>query len=203
MSKIIYKQMDKSDSLNEFITTLLQQYDLNEAHITVEKRKPLFYVKASIGRYVVAKKDSDVYLLVDKVISILHKQIREYERKQFDIHKRLKKEVYSDEPIQKIKKFIIKPMNRNNALEHMQLLGHTFYLYINEEEHNKPSLLFEKDGEVFSQTSFEQVKIEDAYLEMANTPSLEYYAFIDIDTDVLTVIYRRKNDTIGIIDASL
>lgn len=201
MSKIIYKQMDKSDALNSTILSLLQQYELEDAHITLEKRKNIFSVKASIGRYVVSKKDHDVYLLAEKVIHTLHKQIKEYERKKFDIHKRFKKEVYTDEPLQKIKKFIIKPMSRSNALEHMQLLGHQFYLYIDTE--NKPSMLFEKDGEIYSQTSFATSSIEEAVMEVFENESKHYFPFIDQDENILTVVYKRKTGDVGIIEASM
>lgn len=202
MTKIIYKNLTKSDSLNSLILNSLGEYNLQDAHITLEKRKKIYHMKASLNRFVVSKKDYDLYSLADDVITALHKQIKSYEDRKFSVHhKRTHEEEEIIEPVQKVKKFIIKPMNQDNALEHMRLLGHKFYIYI--DENNKPILLFENDGEVYSQTAFPESTISEAIVKLLDDIELEYYAFIDTETGVLTVVYKRKSGDVGIIDASL
>ena len=192
--------MDKSETLNNQIVSSLEQHDLSEIHITVEKRNRLFHIKASSGKYVVSKKDYDVYSLAEKVISTLHKQIKSYEVRNTDKFRRRKLEDSASKQLQKIKKFIIKPMTQENAIEHMKLLGHKFYIYINTD--GLTALLFEKDGEIYSQVAFEHLTLETAIVKVLDE-NLEYLAFVNEENDIVTIAYKRKNGEVGIIDAEL
>lgn len=99
---------------------------------------------------------SDFYASIDTVIDKLERQIRKNKtRISSKKNREVKDFVYDnienieeikEEKIVKRKKIEVKPMNEEEAILQMELLGHEFYLY-KDVETNQPSLIYRrKDG---------------------------------------------------------
>ncbi len=83
---------------------------------------------------------SDMYTSIDHAIDIVIRQIRRHRTK---LEKRLRAGVYeAEEPgfempdeasLVRTKRFAMKPMSIDDAIAQMDLLGHSFFLFLNEE----------------------------------------------------------------------
>lgn len=99
---------------------------------------------------------SDFYAAIDTVIDKLERQIRKNKTKLVSRKRETTDFVYEyiddieEEPETKIvkrKKIEVKPMDEEEAILQMELLGHQFYLFKNIET-NQPSLIYKrKDGD--------------------------------------------------------
>jgi putative sigma-54 modulation protein len=104
----------------------------------------------------------DLYTAVDKVAEVMNRQVEHYKGKLPASHRRgtpsirtSTAEVTSppdEEPMQegphivKTKRFDVKPMDIDEAVDQMVLLGHDFFLFYNTDQ-NKMNLLYKrKDG---------------------------------------------------------
>lgn len=101
------------------------------------------------------EEQQDFYSAVDLVISKLERQIRKNKDKLMKKEKKGTKEfnleevipIESEEKIIKRKKIDLKPMDEEEAILQMELLGHSFYLY-KDSENNTVSVIYKrKDGE--------------------------------------------------------
>lgn len=99
---------------------------------------------------------SDYYAAIDTVIDKLERQIRKNktritsnrkkEVKEFAFDYLEEIETETEEKIVKRKKIEVKPMDEEEAILQMELLGHEFYLF-KDAETNKPMLVYKrKDG---------------------------------------------------------
>ena len=108
---------------------------------------------------------NDMYVAIDLVSDIIEKQIKKYKNKLIDkkqaaasfsdlfINYDEEDKVNDDIQIVKFKKFDIKPMTAEEACLQMEMLGHSFYVFVNAE------------------------------------------------TETTAVVYKRKNNTYGLIEA--
>lgn len=88
------------------------------------------------------ERGADIRSAVDSVIDKLHKQISRFKTKRLDRYQRgggdevwgeelpveVEEEEY-DRSLVRTKRFAISPMNAEEAIEQMDLLGHTFFVY--------------------------------------------------------------------------
>ena len=105
---------------------------------------------------------TDMYVSIDLVEEIIERQLKKYKNKIIDKHqaaasftKNFVDEDVDDEEevkIDRVKKFDIKPMYPEDACVQMELLGHSFYVFMN------------------------------------------------ADTDQVNVVYKRKNNSYGLIE---
>ena len=117
-------------------------------------------VKGSILR--AEESSSDMYVSIDLVEEIIERQMKKYKNKLIDRKQSaqafselfLNEDSYEDEEIRivKTKRFAMKPMDPEEACIQMELLGHSFYVFLNAE------------------------------------------------TDEVNVVYKRKNNTYGLIE---
>lgn len=102
--------------------------------------------------------DSDVFSAADKAVDIIERQIR---RNKTKLEKRTKKEAFSDNillsgddyeeessefNIVKKKRFHVKPMNAEEAVLQMNLLGHSFFVFKNQDTDEMNVVYKRKDG---------------------------------------------------------
>lgn len=100
------------------------------------------------------EEQQDFYAAVDLVVSKLERQIRKNKDKLVKKEKKGNKEfkieeiipIESDEKIIKRKKIDIKPMDEEEAILQMELLGHSFYLYKDSESNTVSVIYKRKDG---------------------------------------------------------
>lgn len=100
------------------------------------------------------EEQQDFYAAVDLVVSKLERQIRKNKDKLVKKEKKGNKEfkieeiipIESDEKVIKRKKIDIKPMDEEEAILQMELLGHNFYLYKDSETNTTTVIYKRKDG---------------------------------------------------------
>lgn len=104
---------------------------------------------------------SDMYTSVDEVVEKLERQIKKYKeklRKHMDKSSLRKssqeklikitesKILTQPSPIVKIKNFLMKPMDTEEAIQQMELLGHSFFIFLNSETEGINVIYKRKDG---------------------------------------------------------
>ena len=137
----------------EVIVTMSVQKEQQKIEVTIP-------VKGSILR--AEESSSDMYVSIDLVEEIIERQMKKYKNKLIDRKQSaqafselfLNEDSYEDEEIRivKTKRFAMKPMDPDEACIQMELLGHSFYVFLNAE------------------------------------------------TDEVNVVYKRKNNTYGLIE---
>lgn len=160
------KNIDVTEALRNKVTKKLSKLDKffhkeTEAHVTmsVEKNRHIMEVTITFDGIVMRAEVSndDMYACVDKVIDILERQIRKYKTK---LEKKLHESAFKPEnfendrkveeeeefKIVRTKKFAIKPMDVEEAILQMNLLGHEFFMFTNAET-SEPNVVYKrKDG---------------------------------------------------------
>jgi len=97
--------------------------------------------------------DADIFAAIDKTVDVLERQIRKNKTR---LEKHLREgsfhfedahsEVVEEEPAYQIiknKRFDIKPMDLQEAILQMNMLGHKFFVFAN--EHNKINVVYKRD----------------------------------------------------------
>jgi putative sigma-54 modulation protein len=132
-----------------------------EAHLTfnVERGRYIFEVTISAkGMFIRAEESSDdMYASIDMVIEKLERQIRKYKTKlgkrihqdamvaeNFEIAEPVEEE--EDLPIVRTKKFALKPMDLEEAILQMNLLGHSFFVFSNASDERVNVIYRRRDG---------------------------------------------------------
>ncbi len=135
------------------------------ATISVEKNRHIFEVTLQAKKAIIrAEEESDdIYNSIDRVIAKLERQIIKYKEKLYykygneynkePVSNILEEEGYhlgdksnQDRKIVKTKRFAIKPMSPEEASLQMELLGHNFYVFSNEETAQINVIYKRKDG---------------------------------------------------------
>ena len=103
-----------------------------------------------------AEEDSnDMYLSVDRAVDKLESQIRRYRTKMGKQLREARAEspeaaepVYEDVnfDVVRVKRFAVKPMDVEDAITQMELLGHNFFLFMNSENDKMCVLYRRNDG---------------------------------------------------------
>lgn len=145
--KIRGNKIDITDSMKEYVKeklSKLEKYSLEEfeANVLVKVRNYTQKVEVTIPLKTLIlraeEESSDFYSAVDLVVNKLERQIRKnktkLKRKEKSGIKELNMENILDIPEEeekevKRKKIEIKPMNMEEAILQMELLGHNFYMY--------------------------------------------------------------------------
>jgi putative sigma-54 modulation protein len=145
------KNMEVSEALKGRVMKKLGKLDRffhpdTEVHVTmaVEKNRHIMEVTIPFNGVVLRAEESndDMYQSIDRVLDILERQIRKYRTK---LEKKLHEGAFEPEnfminediqeenefKIVKSKKFAIKPMNVEEAILQMNLLGHEFFMFSN------------------------------------------------------------------------
>lgn len=118
-----------------------------EAVVTLSVTKDRQRIEVTIpvkGHIIRAEQESsDMYVSIDLVEEVIERQLKKYKNKLVD--KQQAAMAFSDlfmqeeyEPaeeinIAKVKKFAVKPMDPEEACVQMELLGHSFYVFLNSE----------------------------------------------------------------------
>ena len=168
---IVGKNIDVTPGLKSAVEDKLGKLDkyFSEdtiVHVTLsvervdQKIEVTIPVKGSIIRS--EQVSTDMYVSIDLVEEIIERQLKKYKNKIIDKHqaatsftKNFVDEDLEDEEevkIDRVKKFDIKPMYPEDACVQMELLGHSFYVFMN------------------------------------------------ADTDQVNVVYKRKNNSYGLIE---
>lgn len=146
---------EKLEKLNKY----LENNDKVRANVIVKVKNHQQIVEITIPlkSFILRSEESkdDFYAAVDKTIDKLERQIRKNKTKLMSkkvrevkdfIYAEIEEENYNEGKIKKRKKVEVKPMNEEEAILQMELLGHEFYMY-KDSDTNKPSVVYKrKDG---------------------------------------------------------
>ncbi len=102
------------------------------------------------------ERGEDLFTAIDKVVAIMNRQIEHYKGKLYKKGRgsslargELRQEVTTTPPskrVIKVKRFAIKPMSVDEAIDQMELLGHDFFLFFNADTEKLNLLYRRKDG---------------------------------------------------------
>lgn len=131
----------------EVIVTLSVQKERQKIEVTIPLK----------GRTIRAEESSsDMYVSLDLVEEIIERQMKKYKNKLIDKKQSaqafsslfINEEYESDDEIQivKLKKFAVKPMDPEEACFQMELLGHSFYVFLNSETEEVNVVYKRKNG---------------------------------------------------------
>lgn len=169
--KIIFKgkHIEVTDAMRNYIEKRLNKIERHFDHIlevivtlNVEKNRQIVEVTLQASRALIRAEEEtdDMYASMDKVADKLERQIRKYKDKYLKKshpgteRKGLTKEGVNVEDsesneiakIVKTKRFATKPMSVEEAAMQMDLLGHNFFVFANDNT-NKVNVLYKrKDG---------------------------------------------------------
>jgi len=167
--KFVYtgKGMEVSESLKARVEKKLgkmERYFSQEAEATARFKQQkgarnIVELTVSVGGLILRAEESsnDMYLSIDRAVDKLESQVRRY-RTKLDKHLRdAKLEPIAEvaaEPIYeeasydvvRTKRFAVKPMSVEDAITQMELLGHDFFLFLNEETDIMSVLYRRNDG---------------------------------------------------------
>ena len=128
----------------------LERYFRDEPDASVRFRQQkgarnIVEITVSVSGIILRAEESsnDMYLSIDRAIDKLESQIRRYRTR---LEKRIRpnevetEAVPAEEPVVeeanydvvRVKKFAVKPMSVEDAITQMELLGHTFFVFLNE-----------------------------------------------------------------------
>ena len=164
--KYIYtgKGMEVSESLKARVEKKLgklERYFRDEPEATVRFKQQkgarnIAEITINAGGVILRAEESsnDMYLSIDHAVDKLESQIRRHRTK---LEKRIRSselEPVAEVPafeeqsydIVRVKKFSVKPMSVEDAITQMELLGHDFFLFMNEENESMNVLYRRNDG---------------------------------------------------------
>ena len=157
-------KLDITDSMKDYVKDKLSKLDkylvdqkvkanvLVKVHNYLQKVEVTIPLKTLILR--AEEEQQDFYAAVDLVINKLERQIRKNKAKLQKRNKMSTKEfniddvipIDEEQKIVKYKKIDVKPMNSEEAILQMELLGHDFYIYKDSDTNNVCVLYKRKDG---------------------------------------------------------
>lgn len=165
---IIGKNIEVTSALKDAIGKKLSRLDryFGEEHIAhvklvVQKNRQTIEVSIPLSGVIIRSEESteDMYASIDLVVDKLERQIRKQKT-------RLEKRIHSDSlkfheisahetaitedeekgKVVRTKKFAIKPMNSEEAVLQMELLGHNFFVFMDDKSQEVNVLYKRKDG---------------------------------------------------------
>lgn len=133
-----------------------------EAHVTlsVEKDRQKIEVTIPVKGNIIRSEQvsSDMYVSIDLVEEIIERQLKKYKNKIVDRQQSassfskmyVENDYLEDEDIKivRTKKFDIKPMYPEDACIQMELLGHSFFVFINAET-DQVNVVYKRKGDTY------------------------------------------------------
>ena len=155
-----------SDSLKaraEKKLTKMDRYFNREAEALIRFRQQrggrnIAEVTVSVDGLILRAEESsnDMYLSIDRAVDKLDSQIRRYRTKMGkqlrDVRPEQPEEIVepvyeaANYDVVRVKKFAVKPMDVDDAITQMELLGHNFFLFMNAETNSMCVLYRRNDG---------------------------------------------------------
>ena len=162
------RNMKVTESLRNQIELKLEKFDKFftsdvEAHVTMSHQKSMQTLEITIplknsAIFRVEETSDDMYKSLDLAVDILSKQINKHKtniRKRYQGHESIRFETAPgnqikdniEKKIVKIKSFMMKPMDPEEAVLQMELIGHNFFVFLNGETNDINVVYMRKDGD--------------------------------------------------------
>ncbi|MDF2546598.1 MAG: ribosomal subunit interface protein [Anaerosolibacter sp.] len=156
-----------TDALKDTINNKLEKFGKYfkedteaQATLSVEKNRQIFEITIPINGSILRAEESteDMYASVDKAIDKLNRQIEKYKtklEKKYKGHDTIRFEYIpdvtpgekSEAKIVRTKRFSVKPMDPEEAVLQMELLGHNFFVFTNGDTEELNVVYKRKDGD--------------------------------------------------------
>ncbi len=160
------KNIEITEGLRERVTKKIAKlnrfFDTEaEAHVTlgVQKLRQIAEITISYNGIVLRAEESneDMYISIDKAVDLIERQIRKnktrLEKRLYENDFRVENFTFTDEipeekefNIVRSKRFAIKPMDIEEAILQMNLLGHEFFMFFNADTNHSNVVYKRKDG---------------------------------------------------------
>lgn len=167
--KIIGRRYDVTDKIKDYTEKKLGKLDKffkdeSEARVVIGTIKDNDYIEATIYAggmmYRAEAYDREILAAIDKIVDVIERQIRKNKTR---LEKKIKRDATLDNmllsgtpytegeetkefEIVKTKRFVVKPMNAEEAILQMNLLGHNFFVFKNVETDEMNVVYKRKDG---------------------------------------------------------
>lgn len=167
--KIIGRRYDLTDKIKDYVEKKLSKLDKffkdeSEARVVIGTIKDNDYIEATIYAggmmYRAEASDREILAAVDKIVDVIERQIRKNKTR---LEKKIKRDAtvdnmllsgtpYTDSEeanefeIVKTKRFTVKPMSSEEAVLQMNLLGHNFFVFKNQDTNEMNIVYKRKDG---------------------------------------------------------
>ena len=164
---IIGKNIDVTPGLREAVESKLGKLGRyftpnTEIHVTLSVQKGHQKIEVTIpvkgGLVRSEQESSDMYVSIDLVEEIIERQIKKYKTKIVDKKQSalafseafLQEEAEQEETVNivKTKRFAMKPMDAEEACVQMELLGHSFYVFLNSET-EQVNVVYKRKGNTY------------------------------------------------------
>ncbi|MCC8051425.1 MAG: ribosome-associated translation inhibitor RaiA [Clostridiales bacterium] len=161
------KNIDVSDGLKAAIKEKLgklERYFTADTEIivtlSVEKERQKIEVTIPVRGNIIRSEQvsNDMYVSIDLVEEVIERQLRKYKEKIIDRHQgggNFRKEFIEkeSEPLDEVKiirtkHFDMKPMYPEDACVQMELLGHSFYVFVNAES-DQVNVVYKRKGNTY------------------------------------------------------
>lgn len=158
------KNIEVTQSLREAVESKigkLERYFTQDtevhAMLSVEKGRQKIEVTIPVKGGIIRAEEAneDLYTAIDRVEDVIERQLKKYKTKLTDKRQAggnlqpafLEEEIEDEEEIRiaKVKRFEIKPMYVEDACVQMDLLGHSFYVFINAET-DQVNVVYKRKG---------------------------------------------------------
>ena len=156
-----------TDALRDTINSKLEKFGKYfkedteaQATLSVEKNRQIIEITIPINGSIIRAEEStdDMYVSVDKAVDKLNRQIGKYKtklEKKYKGHDTIRFEYIpdvapsekSESKIVKTKRFSIKPMDPEEAVLQMELVGHNFFVFTNGDTEEVNVVYKRKDGD--------------------------------------------------------
>ncbi|MBS4535769.1 ribosome-associated translation inhibitor RaiA [Clostridium sp. D2Q-14] len=160
------KNMQVTEGLRETVNRKLDKLDKFfqkgarvKVTMTVEKNRQIIEVSVPFSSAIIRAEEEteDMYTSIDKVVDLLERQIRKHKTKlerrknngrtiRFENIPEYKEDEDDEPKIVKTKKFAMKPMDDEEAILQMELLGHNFFVYKHADTNETNVIYKRKDG---------------------------------------------------------
>ena len=166
---IIGKNIDVTPGLKDAVENKLgklQRYFTpdTEIHVTLSVQKEHQKIEVTIpvkGNIIRSEQESDdMYVSIDLVEEVIERQLKKYKKKLIDkkqsalafsqafIEDEEDTSYEDDIQIVKTKKFAMKPVNPEEACLQMEMLGHTFFVFLNSET-EQVNVVYKRKGDTY------------------------------------------------------
>ncbi len=154
----------------------------------------------------------NMYAAIDLVFDELKKQLQKHKEKHVKEARRSAEKVKEisrtvvlvpqstmKQTIAKLKRFDIKTMTKEEALEEQKILGHDFFVFRNSETGELNVL---HKGKVIAPDSLKALSEEEA-AETLQKNNESFLPFLNPNTNEINVLYKRKSGNLGLIEPAL
>lgn len=165
--KVSGKNLEVTDALRDTIKAKLEKFGKYfkedteaQATLSVEKNRQIIEITIPINGSILRAEESteDMYASVDKALDKLNRQIRKHKTRlerrykghdtiRFEYIPNIAEEDRRESKIVKTKRFPVKPMDAEEAVLQMELLGHNFFVFTNSETDDVNVVYKRKDGD--------------------------------------------------------